>query len=58
MRVHVKVAPMARTAPWSAPVRTSSTVRPLTGLASAKRVKSFHRDGHCLKMFDCLTDNA
>lgn len=40
MRVHVKVAPMARTAPWSAPVKTLSTARPLTGLASAKRVKT------------------
>lgn len=37
VRVHVKVALMGRTAPSSVPVRPSSTVRPLTGLASAKR---------------------
>ena len=40
MRVSVKVAPMGRTALWSAPVRTLSTARRLTGLASAKRVKT------------------
>lgn len=37
VRICVKVAPMARTAPWSAPVKTLSTARQLTGLASAKR---------------------
>lgn len=37
VRVHVKVARMARTALWSAPAKTLSTARPLTGRASAKR---------------------
>lgn len=37
VRVHVRVASMARTAPWSAPVKTLLTARQLTGLASAKR---------------------
>lgn len=52
MRVHVRVAPMARTAPWSAPVTTLLTARPLMGLASAKRVKYSHRvnDSQCLTM--------
>ncbi len=39
MRVRVKAAPMARTAPWSAHVKILSTARLLMGLASAKRVK-------------------
>lgn len=37
VRVHVKVAHMAKTAPLNAPVRILSTARPSTGLASAKR---------------------
>lgn len=37
VRVYVKAAPMARTAPWSAPVKILSTARLLMGLASAKR---------------------
>lgn len=37
VRVHVKVAPTARTAPWSAPVKTLLTARQLTGPASAKK---------------------
>lgn len=37
-RVPVKAAVMGRTAPWSAPATTSSTARPSTAPASAKRV--------------------
>lgn len=37
VRVHVKVALTARTAPWSVPVKTQSTARLWMGLASAKR---------------------
>lgn len=37
VRVYVKVAPMARTVPWSVPVKTLSTARQLMGRASAKR---------------------
>lgn len=40
VNIFVKVAPTARTAPWSAPVKTLSTARQLTGLASAKKVKA------------------
>lgn len=54
VRAHVKVARMARTAPWSAHVKTSSTARPSTELVSVKRVsgeKKSHmtiNDNHCL----------
>lgn len=41
MRVHVKVAPMAKTALWSVPVKTLLTAHQLMGFASAKRVKHF-----------------
>lgn len=40
-RVPVKAAVMGRTAPWSAPASTSSTARPSTVSASAKRVLFF-----------------
>lgn len=46
VRVHAKVTPTARTAPLNAPVRTLSTAHQSTGRASAKRVKTLHRDGH------------
>lgn len=64
VRVNVKVAPMARTALWSAPVKTLSTAHQLTGLASARRVKKYsHRNVMIVKcliawqsMLDLLTD--
>lgn len=51
VRVSVKVAPMGRTALWSAPVRTLSTARRLTALASAKKVKA----SHTVNNSPCLT---
>lgn len=39
MKIHVKVAPMEKTAHWSAPVTTTLTARLLMGLVFAKRVK-------------------
>lgn len=43
MKIPVKVAPMARTAPWSAPVRTMWTAHRLMGLVSAKKVMNNQR---------------
>lgn len=54
VKVHVKVAPMERTAPWSAPVKTLSTARLLTGNASVKRVKTSQSQWQ--SMLDLLTD--
>lgn len=39
MKIHVKVAPMEKTALWSAPVTTTLTAHLLMGLVFAKRVK-------------------
>lgn len=38
VRIHVKVAPMEKTALWSAPVTTTLTVHLLMGLVFAKKV--------------------
>lgn len=43
VRIHVKVAPMEKTALWSAPVTTTLTAHLLMGLVFAKRVKFFSK---------------
>lgn len=43
MKLRVKVARTAGTAPWSVPVKTTWTAHRSTGLASAKRVKQSDR---------------
>lgn len=43
VRVHAKAAPLAKTAPWSAPAKTLWTAPQSTERASAKRVGTLTR---------------